>query len=106
MDFRTVAEPLWSRSGRKFLTMINMHTLPRVYDLELYTERMRAVEFFSRTDEIDLYGVGWSHASRRMGSTWVPWAIRKRQIALQDWVDRILPDPPLVADRKVYKCTL
>jgi len=103
MDFRTVDEPLWSRSGRKFLTMINMNKLPRVYDRELYTERMRAVEFFSRTDEIDLYGVGWSHASRRMGYTWVPWTIRKRQIAFQDWVDKIWPDPLLVAARKVYK---
>src|SRR6185503_15676311 len=69
----------------------------------LFTERMRAVEFFSRTNDIDLYGIGWNKASVRMGRTWVPWTIRRGQMAMQDWLDRVRPDPLLVAARKVYR---
>ena len=47
--------------------MINMNKLPRLTKYELFTERMRAVEFFSRTNDIDLYGIGWDKASLRMG---------------------------------------
>jgi hypothetical protein len=103
MDFNTVDELLWSRSHRKFLTMINMNKLTRLGEGELYTERMRAVEFFSRTDEIDLYGVGWDKATMRVGYRWLPWTIRKRQIAFREWLDKVRPDPLLVAARKVYK---
>src|SRR5207302_9935418 len=83
--------------------MVNMNKLPRLARYELFTERMRAVEFFSRTGEIDLYGVGWDKASMRMGRTWVPWTLRRAHIGWRNWVDRIHPDPLLIAARKVYK---
>jgi hypothetical protein len=103
IDFRGVDPALWSRSDRGFLVMVNMNKLPRLTNNELYTERMRAVEFFSRTNNIDLYGIDWDKASRRMGRTWVPGRLRQMHLAFQDWVDKIHPAPLLVAARKVYK---
>jgi len=66
----------WNNSNRKFLTIINTNKSPR--DLkkllmligfgtgfryfgykELLSERLKAIEFFSRTNEIDLYGRDW-----------------------------------------------
>jgi hypothetical protein len=106
IDFRGVDLPLWLRSDRGFLVMVNMNKLPRLARYELYTERMRAVEFFSRTGDIDLYGFDWEKASRRMGRTWVPRRLRQLHIAFQDWLDSIHPHPLLVAARKVYKGAL
>ena len=103
IDFHGVDLPLWSRSDRGFLAMINMNKLPRLTRYELFTERMRAVEFFSRTNDIDLYGVGWNKASMKMGRPRIPWTVRRANMALRDWIDRIHPDPLLVAARKVYK---
>ena len=103
IDFTGVDEPLWSRTDRQFLVMINMNKLPRLTTHELFTERMRAVEFFSRTNDIDLYGIGWDKASVRMGHTRMPYTLRRLQIAANNWLDRIHPDPLLVAARKVFK---
>jgi hypothetical protein len=103
VDFRGVDEGLWSRSERAFMVMINMNKLPRLTRYELFTERMRAVEFFSRTDEVDLYGIGWDRASMKMGRTWLPWTVTRAQIALRNSIDRIRPNPLLVAARKVYQ---
>lgn len=103
IDFHGVDMPLWSRSERGFLAMINMNKLPRLASYELFTERMRAVEFLSRSGDIDLYGVGWNKASMQMGRSRLPWTLRRAHIALRDWIDRIHPDPLLVAARKVYK---
>jgi len=103
IDFHGVDLPLWSNSERSFLVMVNMNKLPRLTYHELFTERMRAVEFFSRTGDIDLYGIDWDKASRKMGRTWVPWTLRRIQMAFQDRFDKIHPDPLLVAARKVYK---
>ncbi len=102
IDFHGVDLPLWSRSDRGFLVMVNMNKLPRLSRSELYTERLRAIEFFSRTNDIDLYGVDWDKASRRMGRSRIP-GLRRAQIAINDWVDTIRPHPLLVAARKVYK---
>jgi hypothetical protein len=99
----TIYEDIWPRTDRKLLVMINMNKLPRLYWHELYTERMRAVEFFSRAQEIDLYGYGWSRPSSRMGRTWVPWTFRRiHTSALHQW-HRVRPDPMLVAARRVYR---
>ena len=48
-SFNTVHEEIWKQSNRKFLVMINANKLPRVYWNELYTERLRAIEFFLAT---------------------------------------------------------
>jgi hypothetical protein len=103
IDFCGVEERQWSRTDRQFLVMINMNKLPRLSKYELFTERMRAVEFFSRTNDIDLYGIGWERASLRMGRTRMPYTFRRMQVAANNWLDRIHPDPLLVAARKVYK---
>ena len=103
IDFRGVDPDLWSRSDRSFLVMVNMNKMPRLTRNELYTARMRAVEFFSRTNDIDLYGIGWDRAPMQMGRTRVPRMLQPAHIALRDWVDRMHPDPLLVAARKAYK---
>ena len=102
-DRRGVDPELWSSAERGFLVMINMNKVPRVTRYELFTERMRAVEFFGRTNDIDLYGIGWNKASQRLGRTRIPWTLQRAQIALRDWVDKIHPEPLLAAARKVYK---
>jgi len=83
--------------------MINMNKLPRLSSYELYTERMRAVDYFGRTGDIDLYGIGWDKASERMGHTRMPYTLRLMQIAAGNWWDKIHPDPLLVAARKVFR---
>jgi alpha(1,3/1,4) fucosyltransferase len=101
-SFEDVHEEIWNRTGRKFLVMINANKLPRLYWQELYTERMRAVEFFGRTSEIDLYGKGWDEPSHRVGKTWEPYTLRRvRHKFLCHW-QRFRPDPLLEAARKAY----
>jgi alpha(1,3/1,4) fucosyltransferase len=101
--FSDVHEPIWKRSDRKFLVMINSNKLPRLYWQELYTERLRAVEFFARTGEIDLYGHGWDQPSIRVGKTRVPHTvIRLQRALLQQW-QQMYPDPMLAAARRVYR---
>jgi hypothetical protein len=102
-SFDTVHEPLWNRADRGFLVMINANKLPRVYWQELYTERMRAVEFFARTNEIDLYGRGWDGPSMRLGHTRVPYTFKRVYLAGKRVAHRYRPDPLLVAARSVWK---
>ncbi len=101
--FNSVHEELWSRAERAFLVMINANKLPRVYWQELYTERLRALEFFSRTNEIDLYGKGWDEPPNRVGRTWVPASVRRIERALLKRWQRWRPDPLLEAARRVYR---
>jgi alpha(1,3/1,4) fucosyltransferase len=102
-SFEAVHEGLWQRDDRSFLVMINSNKLPAVYYRELYTERMRAVEFFGRTGDIDLYGPGWNDPSHRLGRSRVPWTLRRMKKYAVDWWERIHPDPLLLAARRVYK---
>jgi hypothetical protein len=88
-----IDEDAWRRTHRKFLAMINANKLPRLYDRELYTERLRAVEFFHRFGEIDLFGRGWSGAPMRVGRTWVPATLRRWGEALWLVRQRRRPDP-------------
>ncbi len=55
----TVFEELWQQEDRRFLTLINSNKRARLSQGELYTERLRAITFFSQCDGFDLYGVGW-----------------------------------------------
>lgn len=102
-SFDSVHEPIWKNTDRKFLVMINANKLPRLYRQELYTERMRAVEFFSRTDDIDLYGKGWNEPSIRVGKTHVPYTLRRLHHQFQRRWQRLRPDPLLQAARKAYR---
>lgn len=91
--FDDIDDKAWSRTSRKFLTMINANKLPRLYDRELYTERLRAVAFFHRFGEIDLYGKGWDRAPKRLGRTWVPTTGRRLGERLWEVRQRLRPDP-------------
>ncbi len=102
-SFGNVHEAIWGQSERKFLVMINANKLPRLYWQELYTERMRAVEFFSRTDEIDLFGKGWDEPSIRVGKTWVPYTVRRLHHGLLLRWQHFRPQPLLEAARRCYQ---
>lgn len=49
----------WQRTDRKFLTLINSNRKALSRYKELLTERVRAILFFEKTNDIDLYGFGW-----------------------------------------------
>ncbi len=98
-----VHEAQWRRSDRKFLTMINANKLPRLDVAELYRERLRAIEFFARTAEMDLYGVGWDVPPYRMGETWVPATARGWRRSVQGAWSRLRPDPLLAAARSAWR---
>lgn len=98
-----VDDAAWGNRDRKFLMMINGNKLPRLYVNELYTERLRALEFFGRSDEIDLYGIGWDVPPYRMGKTWMPNALQRGHRALQALRHRVRPDPLLAAARRRWR---
>jgi hypothetical protein len=102
-SFDDVHDGIWQRTNRKFLVMINSNRVPLLYWNELYSERLRAVEFFSRTGEIDLYGNGWNETPFPMYANWVPYTIRLLHHDLNKRWDRLRPDPLLQAARRVYK---
>ena len=99
-------EDLWSRRDRKFLVMVNNNRLPASTYHELYTERMRAIEFFARTNEIDLYGKGWDQPSFDMSIGWMPGTAQLLIRAVQKRWQRIRPVPLLQAARKVWRGTI
>ena len=101
-SFEKVHDAIWCKKDRKFLVMMNANKLPCIYRQELYTERLRAVEFFSRTGEIDLYGVGWDGPSYKLGKTIIPATIKRITRYLEHQWDRVRPDPLLAAARRVY----
>ena len=97
-----VREDLWGNRDRRFLVMINHNKLPAIRLNELYTERMRAVEFFARTDEIHLYGKGWDGPSFQMGIGWMPGRFQHLHRAVQHGWEQLRPAPLLRAARRVY----
>lgn len=113
-SFNAVHERVWNGTDRAFLVMLNSNKLPR-HDSpcrDLYSERVRAIEYFSRTGDMDLYGNGWDKPTYRVGPWHVPGTfgtIRMPgtvQIVSRTLVacwQRIVPEPRLVAARKVYK---
>jgi alpha(1,3/1,4) fucosyltransferase len=98
-----INEELWHRQDRKFLLMMNHNKLPAVYWHELYSERMRAVEYFARWNEIDLYGKGWDGPSFQMGWARLPGSVQKMRRELQRQWQRVRPVPVLEAARRVYR---
>ena len=96
---------LWEREARELLVMITANKLPRLYVRELYTERLRAIEFFNRFDEIDLYGIGWEGPPFRVGTTWVPGSLRRLSRAARMRWHRLRPpsDPVWKAVRRAYR---
>ncbi len=101
-----VNETAWSRTDRGFLTMINANKLPRLYRAELYTMRLKAVEYFHRFGEIDLYGKSWDRAPMRVGKSWVPWTFRFWYDALWEAKQRRWPNPVYAAVAAASKGTV
>ena len=75
--YNSVLADYWNNSERGFLTMVNSNAtlqnfrkflmtilstgkFPRLNYKELLSERIKAIEFFSRTNDIDLYGSKWN----------------------------------------------
>lgn len=115
-SFEAVHERIWLQRERGFLVMINGNKSPRYPSLcpELYSERLKAVEYFSRTRELNLYGVGWDGPKLLVGRPCVPGTfgmvpmpgtIQALQRALLTRWQRIFPDPQLQAARLVYRGT-
>lgn len=91
-----VHEDKWRNRGRGFLTMINANKLPQLTLNELYTERLRAIEFFNRYGEIDLYGIGWEGPAFRVTASRVPGRIRAlAHHARRHWERVRAPSDPL-----------
>ena len=103
--FDAVDEGAWCRGDRRFMAMINANKLPRLYVSELYTERLRAVEYFGRHGEIDLYGIGWDGPPYQMGETRVPATVRRLHRAARIQWERVRPptDPLRVASLRAYR---
>lgn len=99
----SVHEELWQNRDRRFLVMINHHKRPAITWRELYAERVRAVAFFARTGEVDLYGRGWNEPPYQMGMAWMPGtAQRLLRTAQRQW-ERLRPSPLLDAARRAYR---
>jgi hypothetical protein len=102
-SFDAVHERIWADEDRGFLTIINANKLPRLQVGELYTERLRAVAFFGRHDEIDLYGIGWDGPPYRLGHTRVPATLRRGSRAIQSAAHRVKTPELLAAARRAYR---
>ena len=101
--FEDVHDEIWRRTERKHLVLINSNKLPRLSWQELYSERLRAIEFFARRGEIDLYGMGWDQPPMRMGRSRLPWTLIRAQRWVNGLWQRLRPDPLLCAARRVYR---
>ncbi len=102
-SFDAVHQQIWDRTDRKFLVMINTNKLPRIYWQELYTERLRAVEFFNRTNEVDLFGRGWEQPAFRVGKTWIPVPVIRVQRLFQKLRQQVFPDPLFTAAKQAWR---
>jgi hypothetical protein len=102
-SFDDVHEEIWHRTDREFLVMINSNRLPLVYRNDLYAERLRALDFFSRTGDIHLYGNGWNEPPFPMHRRWVPYTLRFMHHAFNKRWQQFRPNPLLEAARSVYK---
>ncbi len=98
-----VFDHLWSRQDRQFLTLISSNRLPRIDWNELYTERHRALEYFSQYGEINLYGNGWDHLPYRVGEFWVPGRVMKVYRYARERTPFLRKHPIEEVLRKVYK---
>jgi hypothetical protein len=94
--------------------MINWNKVPRYRSRcrELYAERLNAIEYFARTGDIDLYGIGWDGPSFKVGPAFVPGTfgtiplpgtVQAIDRKLTGWRHRFFPNPQLSMARQVYR---
>src|SRR5713226_4324299 len=98
-----VFDELWKKKDRKFLTLLNYNRLSRMKWQELYTERLKAVEYFSRFGEIDLYGLGWDRPPYRVGETRIPVTLTLIHRYLRQHLPFIRMHPYQDAVRRAYR---
>lgn len=103
-SYDDVHEDVWQRRDRQFLVLINAHKQTRVRVNELYTERLRAIEFFNRYGEIDVYGRDFDGPPVRM-ATRMPRALARleRRARVQWEAVRPPSDPLRVAARQAFR---
>src|SRR5262245_2327054 len=92
-SFSAVHADLWSRQRTGFLVMMNSNKLPRLYVDELYTARLKAVAFFERFGEVELYGRNWDQPPARVGKTGTPYVLRRLATKVAGVKQRLWPDP-------------
>lgn len=102
-SFDAIHEHLWAARDRSFILMMNANKLPRLDTDELYTARRRAVEYFHRFGEIDLYGRHWGDAPRRVGKSRTPATIRRLLEKAWELRQRHLPDPVYAAAAAAWR---
>lgn len=90
--FDRVHDGIWDNRDRGFLVMINANKLPADRRKELYTERVKAVAYFHRFGEIDLYGPNWDKAPRDMSRAFLPGTVQKGLLHAWELKQRIRPN--------------
>ena len=102
--FEDIHEDVWKRRDRKFLVMINAHKQTRVRVNELYSERMRAIEFFNRFGEIDVYGRDFDGPPARM-ATRMPRVVARTERRARILWEKLRPptDPFRIAAREAFR---
>lgn len=98
-----IIEPLWRKTDRKFLNLLNYNRLCRDTWHELYTERLRALDYFSRFDEIDLFGLAWDVPPYRVGETRIPATLTRIHRFLRKNVPFLRMHPFEPAVRRTYR---
>jgi hypothetical protein len=102
--FDGIDEPAWSATHQGFLTMINANKSGPIKDHELYSERLRAIEFFARQNELDLYGIGWDGPPFRIGrGAWIPGRVRRLGRRAEHSLGRLRPDARMRAARSAWR---
>ena len=104
LSFDDVHEGIWERRDRQFLTIISGNKMTGVDGQELYTDRLRAIEFFNRYHEIDLWGRDWDGPPIRM-ATRLPRVVARRKRRLKMWWESMRPtkDPLRVAAQEAFR---
>lgn len=103
--FDAIREDLWRRSDRGFLVVLNNNKQPALAWNELYTERLRAIAWFARTGEVDLYGRGWDGPPFHMGIGHLPGSVQHLLRFGVRLARRIHPDKLLDAARRAHRGT-
>jgi hypothetical protein len=104
LSFDDVHGGIWERRDRQFLTIVSGNKMTWVEGKELYTERLRAIEFFNRYREIDLYGRDWDGPPIRM-ATRLPRAVARLERRLKTSWESLRPptDPLRVAAQQAFR---
>lgn len=102
-SFSAVHDDLWSRTDRRFLVIMQGNKIPALSWGSLHQERLKAIEHFGRTNDIDLYGREWNQPPHRVGYSRIPYTIRKMERGIRAAWDRLHPDPLLAAARRAWR---